>query len=332
MDAGTTYFFITGTSRSGTTLIQAMLSRGEGVFIPPETHFMPLLWKHRRRLGDIESEAGWNAAKRAIRQRNAIAGIEMNDARFENLTAERPRGYGTLLRAWLHAAAEEHARKENAFPSIIGEKSPVHTVYVPQLLSMFPDASFVHIVRDPRDVAVSQAEAWGTPVMSSAVRWLFDQRAELHAEQLLKPERFAMLRYEDLVTEPEREIRKACDALGVAYRDEMLHPQLRSQPGFAEREAHKKRTLEAVTDSRVGRHRRALSPGSIAAIEFVCGGQMRRLGYHPDGPPRWRGAMEAALRCPAMAWRKFRRRSPAHHIARRAGADRGTSQDRQPVK
>lgn len=328
----TRYFFITGTSRSGTTLLQAMLSRGEGVFIPPETHFMPLVWKNRRKLGDIETDAGWNAALQAIRQRTAIAGIELDDSRFEELAANEPRGYGSLLRAWLRAAAEAHEHDASGAPSLIGEKSPPHTMYVPQLLSMFPDAVFVHIVRDPRDVAVSQLQAWGTPITSSAVRWHIDQRAGLAAERMLAADRFLVVRYEDLVARPEVEISKACDVLGIIYRDEMLHPHQRSQLGFAERERHKQRTLEAVTDSRVGRYRGALSPGSIAAIEFVCRRHMRRLGYEPAGSSWWKGAGALVLRCPAMAWRKLRLRSPAHRIARRVGRDPQNPGIRGPAK
>lgn len=318
----TSYFFITGTSRSGTTLLQAMLSRGRGVFVPPETHFMPLVWKHRRRLGQVSTDAGWTAAQQAIIQRSPIAGIVIDPGRFEELASKGPRQYGTLLSAWLRAAAEAQTPQGQECPSIFGEKSPAHTMYMPELLAMLPGTQVVHIVRDPRDVAVSQRDAWNTPIMSSAVRWMLDQRQQQDIELLASSDRFVTVRYEDLVVEPEAQLRRVCDVLSITFTPDMLKPHQRSQSGFADREEHKHRTLESVTTSRVGRYRRELSPMELAAIERVCGGHMERLGYELEGSPAWRSSLAVCVLSIPMAWRKARLKAPAKRIARRVSKGR----------
>ena len=314
------YFFITGTGRSGTTLLQSMLSRGQGVFIPEETHFMSLLWHHRKRLGPLQSDAGWSAAKAAIAKRSAFADISFEQERFDALAEAGPRHYATLLSAWLKSAAHTAQESGQPVPKVLGEKSPSHSSYVLELLAMMPGSSVIHIGRAPRDVAVSQREAWNGPPMSAAVRWRLDQERNADLEALVSPERYTTIRYEDLVSDPEPHLRRACEVLPIEFRPDMLEPHKRKNKGYADHETHKQRTLEPITGSRIGRYRGKLSTTAIAAIERVCGPQMQRLGYELESlawPPSSLAA--AALSVP-MIWRKTIRRAPAARISRRASA------------
>ncbi|UYV12178.1 MAG: sulfotransferase [Phycisphaera sp.] len=312
------FFFITGTPRSGTTLLQAMLSRGQGVFIPPETHFMGLLWRQRKKLGPIASDDGWNAAKRALIRRNELATIALERARFEELAESGPRHYGTLMSAWLRAAAEAHASYDDQTPAIIGEKSPAHAQDILELLAMMPDSSVVHIIRDPRDVAASQREAWNTPTMSAAIRWTLDQKLQGDLETIVSPSRFVTVHYEDLVTDPESQLRRICDVLPMEYTAEMLEPHKRTAKGYADHETHKKRTLEPVTNSRVGRFRQKLPYWKIGAIERICGQQMDRLGYERVGARRPIPELGVATLALPMVWHKAITLTPANRIAKQA--------------
>ena len=315
MDASR-YFFITGTGRSGTTLLQSMISRAQGVFIPEETHFMSLLWQHRRKMSSLQSDRGWQAAKKAIEKRCATAGIAFVPDRFETLTESAPRHYATLLSAWLRMAAEAAAGSDGPVPTVIGEKSPTHTGFVLELLAMMPNSAVVHIVRDPRDVAVSQHEAWNAAAMSAAVRWRLDQKRQADYEALVHPSRFATVRYEDLVTDPEPQLRRVCGVLGVEFSDPMLKPHEREHRGFTDHEPHKHRTLEPVTSQRIGRYRGTLSRRAISAIEHTCGEHMDRLGYKRDCGLNTIGPLAAAWLAAPMVWRKVATRTPAARIAK----------------
>jgi len=154
------HFFIVGTPRSGTTLLQSMLARAPGVRIPPETHFLGITWSRRRRMGDIATDAGWEAAKTNIRRRSESVHIPVDWDAFEGALADAPRTYANLLRAWLDAIA----RSADPPPRLLGEKSPGHTPFVPELLVMGRGAVAIQIVRDPRDVAPSSARHMGTSV------------------------------------------------------------------------------------------------------------------------------------------------------------------------
>ncbi|GIW74499.1 MAG: sulfotransferase [Phycisphaerales bacterium] len=321
------YFFITGTGRSGTTLLQAMLSQGKGVYVPPETHFMGLLWQHRRRLGPLQSDQGWAAARSAIERRYAMAGIPFDPQRFDTLTEGAPRHLATLLAAWLRMAAEAATRTfDRPMPTLIGEKSPGHTPYALELLAMMPGSSVVHIVRDPRDVAVSQREAWKASPLAVAIRWRIDQQHQETYEQIIHPSRFATVRYEDLVREPKPQLQRLCAVLGIEFDSAMLEPHKRADRGFADHETHKLRTLQPVTDSRIGRYRSALSAPAVAAIDWICGRQMRRLGYQPQPHLPGSGALAAAAMAGPMACRRLMSRTPAARIARQVGTSQTPAQ------
>lgn len=101
-------------------------------------------------------------------------------------------------------------------------KSPPHTARIPVLLEMFPDARFVHIVRDPYVVFPSTLNLWRSLTRRQCVqtppakgyeekvlgefRTIYDRLEE--ARPLLKPGRFHELRYEDLVKDPVGELKK----------------------------------------------------------------------------------------------------------------------------
>jgi omega-hydroxy-beta-dihydromenaquinone-9 sulfotransferase len=113
-------------------------------------------------------------------------------------------------------------------------KSPPHTARVPVLLELFPEAKFVHIVRDPRAVFPSTVNLWKSmarghglqaptcPGIEEKVfrefRTIYDRLEE--ARPLFKPGQFAELRYEELVRDPVGELAKVYDALGLGgYED-----------------------------------------------------------------------------------------------------------------
>jgi hypothetical protein len=266
-------FFIVGTPRSGTTLLQAMLMRAPGVCIPPETKFLRITWHKRSRFGDIRRDAGWKRVTSAVKRSALDNEIPLALEYFDELVAEVPRTYGALFSALLEAIAHH----ENA--AWIGEKSPAHARYVELLFQMFPESRAVQIVRDPRDVAASQLEAFGASPLQAALRWRRDASNLLKYRSTYPPDRYTYVRYEDLVQDPRQQLEDLSKFLGIPFVSQMLEPHRRSRMGFASRETHKERTLLPVTTSRVGRSGEVLLPGDRALVELICRRGMRELGY-----------------------------------------------------
>lgn len=294
------YFFLVGSPRSGTTLLQTMLMRAPGVTMPPELHYVHITYRRRDRMADIRTDNGWEQARNAIKARCQHTEIEMDQVLFDELCVQADRNYGDLLRCWLRAIATP----EGALT--IGEKTPGHCDCVPELATMIPEARFIHIMRDPRDSALSQREAFGLPPLQAALRWRRDLRIHRDCLRLMPPTRYTAVRYEDLVTDPEAALRPLCAFLGLEYCDEMLDPAGREKKGFAAHEAHKLRTLEKVTSSRIGRYKGKLSAIDVAVIEHFCGPIMSEMGYSLENKSAALAWLGIALQAPAVVLRKFR--------------------------
>jgi hypothetical protein len=139
-------------------------------------------------------------------------------------------------------------------------KSPPHTARVPVLLEMFPDARFIHIVRDPLVVFNSTVNLWKSlgrkhglqvPRNDDAIREkvfrefrvIYDRLEE--AKPRIPAGRFHELKYEDLVRDPVVEMRKAFDAVDLDGFDAYL-PKLK---GYLERTAGYETNKFTISDA-----------------------------------------------------------------------------------
>jgi Sulfotransferase family len=209
---------VLGVGRSGTTLLRVMLDRSSEIAIPYESFFVtPLAHRHGRRpkLDDFVDDLGrfyqlyeW--------------GIEPDDVRRrlrEGMTT------GEAIAAVFEVYAEHEGKPR------WGDKTPLYMQHLPLLERLFPDALWVHLVRDGRDAALSFLElpegfsgkTWALPRTAAqfGARW----RTEIKAARRLGRhvgDRYLELRYEDLVTEPERELRRVCEHASLSWEPSML--------------------------------------------------------------------------------------------------------------
>lgn len=294
-------FFIVGTGRSGTTLLQAMFMSAPGIFIPPETHFLPIAERVARRHGALATASGLDHLVREILQMCARQEMPVDPAALERELREAPRTCGDLFDALLW-----HVQQRRPGCRRIGEKSPVHLPFAPQLLEMFPDSQVITIIRDGRDVAVSHEEHLGRNTLRAALRWQRDQRLHARHARTLPPDRYASVRYEDLVNEPGRELRRLCAFLAEPFREEMLRPHERPEEGFAGWESHKSLTLRPLTTARIGRYKGAWTPQKIGLFQAICGAELRENGYALDSAPRLAGIWLGLRQAPSLLLARLR--------------------------
>jgi hypothetical protein len=209
---------VLGVGRSGTTLLRVMLDRSSELAIPYETFFVPqLAHRHGRRpkledflddLGRLRTLYDW--------------GITPDDV--------RPRLHEGMTTSEAIAAIFETYADRQGKPRW-GDKTPLYMQQLPLLERLFPDAIWVHLVRDGRDAALSFLElpegfsgkTWALPhtVPRFAARW----RTEILAARRLgrnAGNRYLELRYEDLVDEPERNLRLVCEHASLTWEPGML--------------------------------------------------------------------------------------------------------------
>jgi hypothetical protein len=273
-------FFIVGSPRSGTTLLQAMLASAPGLFIPPETHFFEIL----RRPGH----------EAAGRDPEALDRLIEDLRKFSCEVFELPVTWDQLEPA-LRAAAPDwaamfdallyHMQQTRPAPCRIGEKTPSHILQVEYILERFADAQVITIVRDGRDVVTSNRETFGSELSEMTTRWRDHQREHARLLGRMAAARYTSVRYEDLVTQPEGELRRLCAFLGEPFVPAMLAYHQRRESGFARFELHKLHTLQPLTDSRIGRYRSSLSRAEVARIEAIAGPELMANRYVLDTTP-----------------------------------------------
>lgn len=269
-------FFIVGSGRSGTTLLQVMLATHPEITLPNETGFYSLIRrKNLRRLGELTTPeafaAGFDAALSHWRFREF--GVEPE--RVQQLCQHRSPSWETLFLAILTAVAEKRGA------SRIGEKSPRHIDYLGLLARRFPDARFIHMIRDPRAVASSYHRTFG--IRSIGAKCQLWKRAieQHHRFAVALGDRYMTVRYEDLVGEPERQLRAVCDFLECQFSPAMLDYHSRDHLGFAPQQMHHmQNTLKPVFTSSLDSWKQELSMDQIALVEHALGDQMEQFGYH----------------------------------------------------
>jgi hypothetical protein len=161
-------------------------------------------------------------------------------------------------------------------------KSPTHTCRIPTLLELFPEARFVHIVRNPYAVFPSTVNLWRTlyethglqrPTFAGLEEYVFATFNHLYdrleaGKRLLRPGRFFEVRYEDFLADP----------LGQMHR---LYEELELD-GFAAVRPRLAGYLRERADYQTNRYPR-LSPELHAEITRRWGEVIRRYGYDDRG-------------------------------------------------
>lgn len=277
--------FIVGCRRSGTTLMLDVLNQHPRIGLCPETHFIAELLKKLKKI-DINKEIGkvseilysvYNIPYNPYWKKIPITKDTIQATLLEK------RGdldYIELFKTFMKLVAALQGKKR------YGEKSPKHTFHVDTLKEWFPNAKIIQMVRDPRAVAASHVYRDAKIYREGKLDFPYFQYTLLKILQYwvktakLIPkyqnryrEDYVLVRYEDLVTNPEENIRRICDFIGEKYNEEMLKPSLflSSFIQDEERGGFKTSSLE--------KWKKSMPRWSIFFTEFVCSRYMKRLGY-----------------------------------------------------
>lgn len=286
--------FVVGCPRSGTTLVQQMLNAHPKVLIGPETHFVHRFWTTRDRYGDLRTDAAWKRLVRDVAEIPELIEGQVDPVALQKKAAALPREPQALLRLLL----EMFASGGNV--SVVGEKTPHHILYMPLLQKWFPEAHFVHVLRDPRAVVSSwRRMPWtrGT-LFQDALIWRQYFRTAERDSSADTP--VLTVRYERLVGDPENEVRRLCRFVGVSFHRSMLEYHRGGTRGLdAGREPWKAGATRPVYATAVDRWREELSSWQILQIEATVGSAIERAGYSPTAPRFLRIAGSAPLRTAA---------------------------------
>ena len=280
--------FICGALRSGTTLLSLMLDSHPRLSNPGEFDFLfeaPY---------DADGKPDVEAYRRRLKRDRIFrsAGVSIDE---------------TL----------DHHALVRSFAGQLAAPGKAQTITVHRnfgrIPEIFPDARFVHLLRDPRDVARSSIHmGWAGHVYFGVDHWIDSEQEFASLSRLVGPERILAVHYEMLVREPGAELARICAFLGEKFDPAMLDYAQSS-------------TYEAPDPSLLEQWRRKLSPREVALVEARVGDLLYKAGYEASGFPEVQpSAIERfILRQISRAKRnhfELRRFGVAPYLARKASA------------
>jgi hypothetical protein len=273
--------FVTGSERSGTTLIMTILGCHPRIAVPEVTWYYPRFRPYLFTYGDLTETCNLRTLtdEMAYGLRKPFFGMDVNPATFgEEIctrAASRESSFAGVFCAMLDRYAE-HAGKPRW-----GEKTPYNLFYIEQILADFPNAQIVFITRDGRDVSAEFLDASFGPtnIYAAARLWHEAQQAVKPWREKLPADQWYDIDYEEFVRDPVPQMQRLCDFLGEDYSDDLL--AFHKTPTAQRRGQTKDNAALAypISDKYVGRYKRELSVRDQQIMAWVAGDSLRELGY-----------------------------------------------------
>lgn len=311
------FVFVVGRGRSGTTLMRSILDSHPNMAIPDETHFIVPLASRRRR---YEHEDGFDVDRfhRDLVAHQGFSVLEMSEGAARTaLVAARPTTFPDAIRCLFLDYAKQRGKGR------AGDKTPLHVLNIPILAGLFPDARFVHMIRDGRDVALSYLDvSWGaSSIEENAVLWRRAVREGRRAGRRLGPRRYLEVRYEQLLEEPEATVRGLCEFVRLDFDESMLRYHERAHDVAGKMGAPEARqNLYLPLTKGLRDWRSEMEPDAVARFEVLAGDVLEEFGYERAvRSPDLRSRLRA--RRGWMAVHATRARSRVGKVRRRVAAD-----------
>ena len=268
--------FIGGCSRSGTTLLGAMIGTHKDVVCTPESHFkMDVLRSPMQLESGVDTQQAVNYIQQHWRFKLWELALDDTAVPYDAIGSD----YGQLLN---HIAGTYAATHNKPDATVWVDHTPENISYTETLLTLFPNAKFIHIVRDGRGVAASiMSLDWGPNSIIKTARWWMRMVSfGLAVETAVSPSKIIRVRYEDLVCNPETTLQQLCDFLELDYQPEMVNATGFIPPSYTTRQ----HTFvgEKPNPAIAYRWQQKLSPREIEIFENQTRNFLQLLNYEPQ--------------------------------------------------
>jgi len=316
--------FVVGATRSGTTLLRLMLDAHPEIAIPSETHFIPELISAREKHGASREQM---LELLTSHRRWGDFTIEPSEL-VERWARIEPLSGPDAVRAFFRLYADKQGKRGARW----GDKTPGYVKSMREIQGYLPEARFVHLIRDGRDVALSVLrQSWGPQsIEAAAEKW----RSRVNRGRSQAPYLgfYLEVRFEDLVLDTERELRRICEFIEIDFDERMLGyhetaeqrlqekarqlPRAHGEAQSAEKRlASHAKTFEPPNPALIGTWRERMSPADRAAYEALAGDLLAELGYETS-TPNGSGTVHRPRRGPRLP-RPLRRAVAAAQLATR---------------
>jgi hypothetical protein len=286
--------FVVGFQRSGTTLLRAMLDEHPEIALTNDGQFIPRFWHIRDRYV-VEGRVDARRLVADVMLTPRVAEWELPEdlvaARIEEL-GDDPTfsdAIAVVFRVWADMKGK----------AVWGDKTPGNVLRIELLGSLFPQARFLHVIRDGRDATVSclRNGVVVDTVARGADLWSHRVGRGRRAGRALGPARYMEVRYDDLVADPAATLTGVCGFLGLEFDDAMLGYAGRALSDLPERVRWRHPNLAKPPTKVLRDWRSDLTPSDLAVFQAIGGRLLTELGYE-------RGVDRIPLPARLAAWRQ----------------------------
>lgn len=277
-----TFSFLICSERSGSNLLLSILNAHSRICAPPPSHLFRLFCTNAQNYGSLSDDSNWHILLQDFMEAfDNQLGRWRTNVSFSHLS-ERCSQRHVLEPVRL--AYELEADQVGADHVFVKEN---HTAeFAPDLHAFLPSCRFVHMIRDPRDVAASYLSTDGIPGgVERAVRvWSRDQAraAEVSGSGELAP-LVLTLRYEDLLASPAEVLTGLMSHLGLEFEDKMLDfHQSEQVRNNVSRVAAWNNLSRPIMKNNAGKFAGTLTEAEIEYVELLCHDLMEKHGYGPQ--------------------------------------------------
>lgn len=275
--------FIVGYPRSGTTLVQSLLATQKDVYSLPETHFFNII--NRKAIvtdeqGFIESEC-LDAVFARIEEKMDLTFSRPEikyigkQAKKKNLSAKK------LFEIIVHHYLPEQSNRSASYRWV--EKTPNHAYFLDSILSFYPRAQFINIVRHPVPAVYSRKVNFpfnkDKPLDWLAKLW---RRSVEETEDFAgkHPEKIYTLKYEDLTADIHDEFKKICDFVKVGFEPDLIgnHSAAAGELSL-KKEVWKKKDEYRKLANTNDKYRKLVPREDAVLIESLLADKMKQYGY-----------------------------------------------------
>jgi hypothetical protein len=278
------FVFILGRPRSGTTLLRFLFDAHPDICIPFEGK---LIWDLFIPFSKVQlwNEESINSLTDSLLRVERVEkwGIDINALKNTLISLDSKPEYHVFIKIVYQHYKSEYDKNP---PAIFADKNPTYSLFPNALMRIIPGAKIIFIIRDPRDHIISMKKAGlgNGNIIRISIQWkkAFKDICKIKAKN---HEGVFILKYEDLVLEPENKLKAFCDFLGIQFNADMLnfhtkkdkYTDLFRVDGVDER-FHSK-LFQPITPSRVNRWKTEMDPDEIALIELCVRKYAAMSGY-----------------------------------------------------
>ena len=270
------FTFLICSERSGSNLIVKIFNSHPEFCGPSPTHllrnFIPILARYKNNdeklINDVfqvfnSKLSFWNTNV-SIRELSGLKNKKLSD-----------------LYQYIYTKEAEFENKRRVF---IKENHAYN--FIPYILLSYPESKFITLVRDPRDMALSwkNAKALKGSIIRAVDIWVLDQSMAINAYNNLGIfNKNYLLRYEDLITNPENELKKCCSFLDCDYNEQMLEFfKSGTSVKNSEMAVDWQNISRSLLTNNYNKYKNDLTDDEIKYIEYKCDIYMDTLNYRKE--------------------------------------------------